>query len=70
MTEPKIIASEFIGEHKRFRLDTLATRFDTVECFAFDAQDISDEQVRAGELIEPFAQGSREACMAAIGARR
>jgi hypothetical protein len=50
-------------------LSKFATRFGDVTYFAFDAGDISDADVRAGKLIEPFAQGPYKAVRSAISKR-
>lgn len=69
-TQPKILETRFIDSTKRFCIQKFRTRFGTIEWFAFDANDISDEQVRAGDLIEPFAQGNYMQVRCAITRRQ
>jgi len=66
----QIVRQWLIGPHKRFRLTKFRTRFDTIEWFAFDAADITDDEVRKGKLIEPFAQGDFNAVAQAIRRRQ
>lgn len=68
--KPKILSETLIGPSKRFRLQKFQTRFATIEFFAFDANDITDADLRAGKLIEPFAQGNYMQVRAAITRRQ
>lgn len=70
MADTKILSERFVGPNLRYRITKFATRFGTIEYFGFDAGDITDADIAAGHSIEPFAQGTYRAVMAAIRNRR
>lgn len=58
--------STFYLANNRFKVTVARTRFGEVECFASDAADVTDEQVREGITPDTFAQGKLEAVIEAI----
>lgn len=63
------ILSMFYLAYHRFKVTIVRTRFGEIECFAYDAASVTDEQVRQGQTAVVFAQGTLEAVMAAIKQR-
>lgn len=68
MATPHNVHKFMLGRHNRFCVHILSTRFETIECFGYDANDMTDDEIAQG-LMQPFAQGTLEAVMEAIRKR-
>lgn len=62
------LASFLIGPRSRFKVAVCRTRFDEIECFVYDAEEFSDEEIAKGDM-RLFMQGTLEDCMKAIRKR-